>query len=168
MLQSYLSHPQPAGLVPRTYMPHMQGGPVTFPGTGYHFHPLLPLAGPTVKSSPRSNSSHSRGSVGQSVLLSGHHLEPATNYSFTSMENIFRHLRFSSCGALSLTRGRVCSLTVQPLPGLASVITRRSKSRRPSGHILLSHSRLISLLAASHEVTIPYPHGYSRSVVLVI
>jgi hypothetical protein len=52
---------------------------------------------------------YNRQSVGQSVLVSGTHLGPATNFSFS--------LKFSldSCGfvifvAPSLTRGRVCNL----------------------------------------------------------
>jgi hypothetical protein len=42
------------------------------------------------------------------------------NFSFTPMENIFRHLRFSSCGETSLTRGWVSNLLVQVLLCLAS------------------------------------------------
>jgi hypothetical protein len=46
-----------------------------------------------------------RRSVGQSVLVSGSHLEPMNRFLFS----IWR-LRVSWCGAPSLTRGRVCNL----------------------------------------------------------
>jgi hypothetical protein len=57
--------------------------------------------------------SYDRRSVGQSILVSGHHLGPATNFSFTSMVIIFIHLWFSSYGEPSLTRGRIRNLLVQ-------------------------------------------------------
>jgi hypothetical protein len=85
----------------------------------------------------------------------------AINFSFTSMDNIFRHLPFSSCGVPSLTRGRVCNLSLQLLLGLTSSVTLRSKSLRTWGHILLSHLRLISFLSplttrvATVEVSYP-------------
>jgi hypothetical protein len=49
--------------------------------------------------SPESKSklSYDRRSIGRSGLVPGHHLGPSTNFSFTSMENILVHLRFSSC-----------------------------------------------------------------------
>jgi hypothetical protein len=34
-----------------------------------------------------------RRSAGQTVLVLGHNLGPATNFSFSSIEFIFRHLR---------------------------------------------------------------------------
>jgi hypothetical protein len=52
------------------------------------------------------------------------------------MENIFRHLRVSSCGAPSLTRGRVSNLPIQLLRGLSSAETLRCKSRRTPNHVL--------------------------------
>jgi hypothetical protein len=45
----------------------------------------------------------------QSVLVSGAHLGPVTNFSF-AMKFPFRHLRFCKFVAPSLTRGRVCKL----------------------------------------------------------
>jgi hypothetical protein len=48
-------------------------------------------------------------SVGQSVLVSGAHLGPVTNFSF-AMKFLFGHLRFCKFVAPSLTRGRVCKL----------------------------------------------------------
>jgi hypothetical protein len=80
--------------------------------------------------------SHDRRSVGQSILVSNHHPKPATNFSFTSMENIFRHLRVSSCVAPSLMSGRVCNLSVQ-----------------------LSHLRLSSISVTSY-----YSQGYSGDI----
>jgi hypothetical protein len=95
--------------------------------------------------------SYDRRSVGQSILVSGHHLGPPTKFSFTSMENIFRYLRFPSCVAPFLTRRRACNLSVQVLLGLASAITLRSKSRRTRDNILLSHLRLSSPFVASYD-----------------
>jgi hypothetical protein len=81
----------------------------------------------------------------QSVSLSwyqGTIMGPATNLSFTSMENIFKHLRLSSCAVPSLTRGLYLQVSVQVLLGIASDVTLRSKSGRTKDHILLSHLRL--------------------------
>jgi hypothetical protein len=75
----------------------------------------------------------------------------ATNFSFTSMENMFRHIRFTSCGGPSLASGRVCNLSVQLLQGLAIAVTARSKYRRTRDHILLFHLRLGSLSVASYN-----------------
>jgi hypothetical protein len=63
---------------------------------------------------------YDRRSIGQSVLVSGHHLGPATNFSFTFMEIIFKQLGGCYYGAPSLTRGWNCNL--QLLLGLASAI----------------------------------------------
>jgi hypothetical protein len=60
----------------------------------------------------KSKLSYYRWPVGQSVLVSGHHPRPATNFSFTFKENIFRHLQCSS-GVPSQTRGWVCNFSVQ-------------------------------------------------------
>jgi hypothetical protein len=75
------------------------------------------------------------GSVGQSVLVSGAHLGPTTNFSFS--------LKFSldSCGfcyfiAPWQTRGRVCNLLL--LPVLASAVPLGSESSGTQYHILLS------------------------------
>jgi hypothetical protein len=51
---------------------------------------------------------YDRQSVGQSVLVSGTHLDPATN--FFLLEIFFRQLRVCYFVAPSLTRGRVCNL----------------------------------------------------------
>jgi hypothetical protein len=80
---------------------------------------------------------YNRRSVGQSVLVSGSHLEPMTRFLFSVWQ-----LRVSWCVAPSLTRGWVYNLLVQLLLGLARAVTLGSKSRRTHDHILLSHLRL--------------------------
>jgi hypothetical protein len=52
--------------------------------------------------------SYDQQSVGQSVLMSGAHLEPTTNFSFLRFS--FRQLRVCYFVAPSLIRGRVCNL----------------------------------------------------------
>jgi hypothetical protein len=98
--------------------------------------------------SPKSKSklSYNRRSIGQSVLLSGHRLGPATNFCSSSMDNTFRYSRLSSCAAPSLTRRRVCNLSVQLLLGISSALTLTSKSGWTLNHIILSHLRPSSLL----------------------
>jgi hypothetical protein len=66
-----------------------------------------------------------RRSVGQSVLVSGYHLEPMTRF----LSHLCQ-LQDSCCEAPSLTRGWVCNLLVQLLLGLARAIPLWSKSRR--------------------------------------
>jgi hypothetical protein len=102
--------------------------------------------------------SYDRRSVGQSVLVPGHHLGPATNSSFTSIQNTFRHLRSSSCGVPSLRRGPLCNLLVQLLLGLASAVTLGSKSHTTRDQTLLSRFMLGSLSVASY-VTQGYGGG---------
>jgi hypothetical protein len=57
----------------------------------------------------QSKSHYDRQSVGQSVLVSGAHLGPLTNFSF-SLRLSFRHLTVCYVVASSLMRGRVCNL----------------------------------------------------------
>jgi hypothetical protein len=67
------------------------------------------------------------------------------------MENVSRHLRFSSCRAPCLTRGGFCNISVQLLLGLASAVTLRSKyrrTRRTRDHTSLSQLRQGSLFVA--------------------
>jgi hypothetical protein len=71
---------------------------------------------------------HDQQSVGQSVLVSGTHLGPATNFSL--LEISFRQLQFCYFVAPSLTRGRVSNVLIQLLLGLARAVTLGSKSRR--------------------------------------
>jgi hypothetical protein len=76
-------------------------------------------------------------SVGQSILVSGSHLEPMTRFLFS----VWR-LQVSWYGAPSLIRRWVCNLLVQLLLGLARAVTHRSKSCRTHAHILMFHLRL--------------------------
>jgi hypothetical protein len=100
---------------------------------------------------------YDRHSVGQPVLVSGAHLGPANNFSFS--------LKFPSDSwgfaivAPSLTRGRVCNLLVQLLSGLARAVTLGSKSLRTHGHILLSHLRLPQLGRPGSRIYIPQEQG---------
>jgi hypothetical protein len=76
---------------------------------------------------------YNRRSVGQSILVSGSHLESVTRFLFLS-----DYCRFLDVGAPSMTRGWVYNLLVQLLLGLTSAITLGSKSRRTHNHILFS------------------------------
>jgi hypothetical protein len=58
---------------------------------------------------PKSKSYYDRQLVGQSVLVSGAHLGPTTNFSI-SLRFSFRQLLFVMFVAHSLMRGRVCNL----------------------------------------------------------
>jgi hypothetical protein len=82
-----------------------------------HQPPTLPPAVSRLSRKSKSEFYYDRQSVGQSVLVSGSHLGPETNfYCFI----IFGQLRICRCAAPSLARGRVCSLHF--LPGLASPV----------------------------------------------
>jgi hypothetical protein len=72
--------------------------------------------------------------VGQSVLMSGTHLGPATKFSL-SLIIFFRQLWVCWCGTPSLTRGRVCSF--QLLLGLTSGVFLGSESHSTHDHNLL-------------------------------
>jgi hypothetical protein len=66
-------------------------------------------------------------------------------------------LRVSLCGAPSVTRGWVCNLLVQLLPGLARAVILGCKSRRTHDHILLSHMRLPQTGVPGPRIYIPPP-----------
>jgi hypothetical protein len=74
-----------------------------------------------------------------------------------------RRLRVCWCGALSLTRGRVCHL--QLLLALASAVILGSESRGTRDHILLSQirdfpfRRLLRLAGLRWKYSAPPPHG---------
>jgi hypothetical protein len=76
---------------------------------------------------------YDRRSFGHSVLVSGTHLGPATNFPLFSLL-IFRQLLVCWCGAPSLTRSRVCSF--QYLLGIAIAVFLRSESHGTHEHIL--------------------------------
>jgi hypothetical protein len=99
------------------------------PGTGFTFcHVMICLAIMEVYNSPPrrssellSSQSYDWRSVGQSVLVSGHHLGSMAIFFFTSTEINFSHLQFFSMGqALWWEDGSViysykCCLTLQVL-----------------------------------------------------
>jgi hypothetical protein len=85
---------------------------------------------------------YDRQSVGQSVLVSGSHLQTTTRFSFPVLQ-----LRVSWCGALSLTRGWVCNIHIQFTDILMS------KSCRIHDHALLSHLRLLGSTETSVQFT---------------
>jgi hypothetical protein len=95
-----------------------------------------------------SKSSYVRRSVGQSVLVSGHHLRPLPNFSSSQWK-----ISSGICVCVHqyeepyLARGRVCNILV--LLGLASAVALGSKSHRTEDHMLLPQLRLGSLSAAS-------------------
>jgi hypothetical protein len=111
------------------------------------------------KSTSMQEISYDWQSVGRSILVPGHHLGPATNFLFTSTENIFRHLQFSSDGEPSLISGQFCNLSVQLLHGPADAATLRSKSCRTHGLILLIHLRLSPLFVVSYD-----PQSYGGGI----
>jgi hypothetical protein len=80
ILLSHLRLSKPRGPGSLTYISQEQGGPVIPPGTG-------------LACRSKSKSHYDRQSVGQSVLVSGDHLGPATNFSCSSTFS-FRQLRF--------------------------------------------------------------------------
>jgi hypothetical protein len=97
---------------------------------------------------------YNQRSVGQSVFVSGSHLEHMTRF-FCS----FWRLQVSWCGAPSLTRGWVCNLLVQSLLNLARLVTLGSKSCRTHDHILLSHFRLPQLGGPGPRICISQERG---------
>jgi hypothetical protein len=76
-----------------------------------------------------------RPTVSRSVLVSGTHLGPATNFSFSLKFSLDRY-GFVIFVAPSLTRGRVCNLLL--LLGLTSTVPLWCESRGTQDHILLS------------------------------
>jgi hypothetical protein len=89
------------------------------------------------------------------------------NHPSGSYDQIFitvRQLRVCWCGALSLTRGRVCVL--QLLLALASAVILRSEPLGTRDHILLSQirdfpfRRLLRLAGSRWRYSTPPPHGY--------
>jgi hypothetical protein len=83
-----------------------------------------------------------RPTVSRSVCLGIKHPSGAYDQIFVTV----RHLRVCSCGALSLTRGRVCRL--QLLLALASAVIIGSESLGTRNHILLSQIREFFFVAS--------------------
>jgi hypothetical protein len=104
----------------------------------------------------KSELSYDRRSVGQSVLVPGTHLGPATNFSFTlkcSLDN------YPVCYfvASSLTRGRVCNLL---LLVLANAVPLWFESRGTQNYILLPQFlRLPQPGGSSPRIYIPQEQG---------
>jgi hypothetical protein len=84
---------------------------------------------------------YDRQSVGQSVLVSGTHLGPATNFSFSLKFSLWRE------------GGSVIYCTIASGPCLGS------KSRRTHGHILLSHLRLPQPRGPGSRIYVPREQG---------
>jgi hypothetical protein len=100
-----------------------------------------------------------RPTVSRSVRLGIKHPSGAYDQIFI----IVRQLRVCSCGALSLTRERVCHL--QLLLVLASAVILGSESRGTCDHILLSQirdipfCRVLRLAGLRWRYSTPPPHG---------
>jgi hypothetical protein len=106
----------------------------------------------------KSKLCYDRRSAGQSVLEQSTYLGLTTRYLLLVWQ-----LQSWSCGAPSLTRGRICLLYV--LLALASAVFLGSESRRTRGNILLSQirdfpfRRLLRLAGSRWRYSTPPPHG---------
>jgi hypothetical protein len=117
-----------------TYIPHKEGSPVIPPGTGFPFRRLLQLAG-------------LRWRYSNPALV----IKSKSHCDWRSVSKSWCRaylLRSCSCGAPSLTRGRVCLLYM--LLALASVVFLGSESLVTRDHILLSQI-WDSLFVASYD-----------------
>jgi hypothetical protein len=98
----------------------------------------------------KSKLCYDRRSVGQSALISGHPVEPTTNFS-SFPQKLSADICDFQYGVPSLTRGRVCNLLMQFLLGIVSAVTLGSKSRGTRDHISLSHLRLGPFIVPSYD-----------------
>jgi hypothetical protein len=97
-----------------------------------------------------------RRSVSQSVLVSGHHMGPATNISFSPQILYSNIWSFLGMGHPFWWEDGSVIYSCKVLLGLVSTITLGSKLRRTWDYILLSHLRLGSLFVASCD---SHTHG---------
>jgi hypothetical protein len=120
----------------RIFIPQEDGGPVIAQAPGFT-SALSPVTTPASLFHYKSKSKlfYDRRSVGQSALLSGHHLGPVTIFFF--LEIVFRQLQVCYCGVPSLSRGRAYNL--QLLLDLASAVFLGSQFRRTHGLFFLPH-----------------------------
>jgi hypothetical protein len=99
-------------------------------------HERAPVVGCIVEfTKSKSESYYDRRSVGESVLVSGTHLKPETNFS-PFFFNYYWAVTDLLMLAPSLTRSRICSF--QFLLGIASTAFLRSEFHAINEHILLS------------------------------
>jgi hypothetical protein len=81
-------------------------------------------------------SHYDRQSIGQSVLVSGAHLGPTTNFSFF-LRFSFRQLRVCYFAESSLTRGRVCNLLLLLVLASAVPLGSALSDKRTDLYLLL-------------------------------
>jgi hypothetical protein len=143
--------PTPGGPGPCIYIPQEQGDQFIPPNTGFH-----------------SESESYVTTEGQSASLSWN------KESFWGLWPDFWYCQsfVGLCGALSLTRGRICHL--QLLLALTSALILGSESLGTHGHILLPQIRdfpfrhLLRLAGSRWRYSTPPPHGISSLVQLVL
>jgi hypothetical protein len=157
--------PQPGGPGPLVYISQEEGGPVIPPGTGFPFRRLLRLAGLRWRySTPPPHRISSQIKVWAWVLY--YDRRPAglgIKHPSGTYDQIFITVKQLQawCGALSLTRGRVCRL--QPPLALASAVIFGSES-----HIFLLQiwdfpfRRLLRLAGLRWRYSTRPPHGSNK------
>jgi hypothetical protein len=92
--------------------------------TKLSIHIMVPE--PSHQPAYKSKLYYDRQPVGQSVLVSGTHLGPATNFFHSLFDYFLDRFGFVDVGAPSLTRSRICAF--QFLSGITSAAFLRSES----------------------------------------